>query len=165
MEYLIPEPIILFPEIVHGSVRIEMTVPNALYLDCPSCEEHSVHEVLKGKMGKKQETLEATVKCQECGHIYTTVVREQELVRVPLIISDQGSSNRTVIELESGEELTVGNELFMDENRLLVTAIDCGDRRVEHCPVEKIGTIWAKKFDKIIVKVSINKHTKTIRPS
>ena len=33
---------------------------------------------------------------------------------------------------------------------------------MEKCDIKAISTIWAKKFDKVIVKISINKHTKTI---
>ena len=141
---------------------IKMTVPNALYLDCPSCGENSVHEVLKGKMGKKQDTLEATVKCQECGHTYTTVVRETESVKVPIIVSERKESHKDEIELMEDEILSVGDEIFLGENQLLVTAIDSKGRRVQSCEPAEISTIWAKKFDKVILKISINKHTKTI---
>jgi uncharacterized Zn finger protein len=139
-----------------------MTVPNALYLDCPSCGEHAVHEVLKGKMSKKQDSMEATVKCQECGHTYATVVREPELIKVPIIVSEQGSSKKEEIELEAGELLGLNDELYLGETHLLVTGIECGSRRVEKCDTKDISTIWAKKFDKVIVKISINKHTRTI---
>lgn len=139
-----------------------MTVPNALYLDCPSCGEHSVHEVLRGKLSKKQDSMEATVKCQECGHTYSTVVREPEIIKVPIIVSELGNSKKEEIELESGELLSLGDELFLDETHLLVTGLECGERRVEKCDTKDVSTIWAKKFDKVIVKISINKHTRTI---
>lgn len=141
---------------------VDMSVPNVIYLDCPSCEEHAVHEVLKGKLGKKQETLEATVKCQECGHTYSTVVREPEVINVPIIVSALGSSKKEQIDLEAGEMISINDELFLGETHLLVTALECDGRRVEHCAVENIDTIWAKKFDKVVVKISINKHTRTI---
>jgi uncharacterized Zn finger protein len=139
-----------------------MTVPNALYLDCPSCGEHAVHEVLKGKIGKKQETMEATVRCQECGSTYSTVVREPEVVKVPIIISELGKSRKDQIELEAGEEVSVGDEVYLGEERLLVTALEREGRRIPKSEVESIDTVWAKKFDKVIVKISINKHTQTI---
>lgn len=139
-----------------------MTVPNALYLDCPSCGENAVHEVLRGRMGKKQDVLEATVKCQECGHTYSTIVRESESITVPIIISERKESVREEIELMEDEILTVGDELYLGENQLLVTSIESKGRRVESCNPADIDTIWAKKFDKVIVRVSINKHTKTI---
>ena len=139
-----------------------MTIPNALYLDCPSCGENAVHEVLRGKMGKKQDTLEATVKCQECGHTYTTVVREPESLKIPIIVSDRSESHREEIELMEDEILSVGDEIFLGESQLLVTAIESKGKRVENCEPANIDTIWAKKFDHVIVKISIHKHTQTI---
>jgi uncharacterized Zn finger protein len=139
-----------------------MSVPNALYLDCPSCGEHAVHEVLKGKVSKKQDSMEATVKCQECGHTYSTVVREPEVLKVPIIVSELGNSKKAEIELEAGELIGVNDELYLGESHLLVTALDCEGRRVDKCDTKAVSTIWAKKFDKVIVKVSINKHTRTI---
>ena len=139
-----------------------MTIPNALYLDCPSCGENAVHEVLRGKMGKKQDTLEATVKCQECGHTYTTVVREPESIKIPIIVSDRSKSHKEEIELMEDEILSVGDEIFLGESQLLVTAIESKGKRVENCEPADIDAIWAKKFDRVIVKISINKHTQTI---
>lgn len=139
-----------------------MTIPNALYLDCPSCGENAVHEVLRGKMGKKQDTLEATVKCQECGHTYTTVVREPESIKIPIIVSDRSESHKEEIELMEDEILSVGDEIFLGESQLLVTAIESKGKRVENREPADIDTIWAKKFDRVIVKISINKHTQTI---
>ncbi|WP_148285437.1 HVO_0476 family zinc finger protein [Candidatus Methanomassiliicoccus intestinalis] len=131
-------------------------------MDCPSCGENAVHEVLRGKMGKKQDTLEATVKCQECGHTYTTVVREPESLKIPIIVSDRSESHREEIELMEDEILSVGDEIFLGESQLLVTAIESKGKRVENCEPANIDTIWAKKFDHVIVKISINKHTQTI---
>ncbi len=139
-----------------------MTVPNALYLDCPSCNEHAVHEVLKGKLSKKQDSMEATVKCQECGHTYSTVVREPEMLKIPIIVSELGNSKKEEIELEAGELLSLGDELYLGETHLLVTGLECDGRRVEKCDTKNVATIWAKKFDKVVVKISINKHTRTI---
>lgn len=142
--------------------RMQMSVPNAIYLDCPNCDEHAVHEVLKGKLGKKQEVMEATVKCQECGHVYVTVVREPEQIRVPIIVSELGDSRKEQIELMSGDMVSVNDEVYLGDSHLLITAIECDGRRVEHCAVENVDTLWAKKFDKVIVKISVNKHSRTL---
>ena len=51
---------------------------------------------------------------------------------------------------------------MLGDEHLIVTAIEVGEKRVPIAQVEDIKTIWAKRFDKIIVKISVNKHTKTI---
>lgn len=141
---------------------MDMAVPNALFLECPSCGERGLHEVLKGKIGAKTEVLEATVRCQNCGHVRSELVSEPRSVRVPIIVSEFGSSSRKEIELVQEEVVAVGEELLVDDSQVVVTAIECDRRRVSMCPVKSISTIWAKKYDRVKVKVSINKVNKTI---
>jgi uncharacterized Zn finger protein len=141
---------------------MEMTVPNALFLECPSCGERCLHEVLRGRISGKKDVMETTVKCQSCGHVHSEVVSEPKPVKVPIIVSEFGKSKRSEIELESDEVLGVGEELLVGDAQVVVTSIECEDKRVDNCPVGKIGTIWAKKFDKVKVKISINKVNKTI---
>ncbi|MGD0057330.1 MAG: HVO_0476 family zinc finger protein [Methanomassiliicoccales archaeon] len=139
-----------------------MTVPNALFLECPSCGEHCLHEVLRGRIGGKKDVMETTVKCQKCGHVHSEVVSEPKAIKVPIIVSEFGKSKRSEIELGSDEVLSVEEELLVGDAQVVVTSIESEDRRVDTCPVGKIGTIWAKKFDKVRVKISINKVSKTI---
>jgi len=141
---------------------MDMTVPNALFLDCPSCGEQCLHEVLKGRISGKKETMEAVVKCQKCGNVHPEIISEPKPIKVPIIVSELDRSKRKAIELGSDEMLAVGDELMVDDLQVVVTSIEVDDRRVDTSPVGKIGTIWAKKFDKIRVKISINKVDKTI---
>ncbi|MFP4545304.1 MAG: HVO_0476 family zinc finger protein [Methanomassiliicoccales archaeon] len=143
-------------------MSIEMTVPNALYVECPSCGERTLHEVLKGRLGRKQTTMEATVQCQECGHTHSTVLREEPPKQVPVVISDQGRSRKTQVEMEPEEVLAVDDELFVGDEHVMVTSIESGDGRVEEAPVEEIDTLWTKRYDRIKVKVSVNKGHKTV---
>lgn len=139
-----------------------MTIPNALLLDCPSCGERTLHEVLRGKIGGKKEIMETTARCRECGRVHTTTVREAKPVKVPIIVSHLGKSERGEIELGPDEMLCVGDELLVGDTQAMVTSIESGDRRLEECAAGEIGTIWAKRFDKVRVRISINKGSKTI---
>ncbi|MFA5312930.1 MAG: HVO_0476 family zinc finger protein [Methanomassiliicoccales archaeon] len=139
-----------------------MTVPNALQLECHICGDLMVHEVLKGKMGRGQDVIEATVKCQECGTITNVVVREPKTLNVPVIISELGQSKRESIELAEDEEIEVEEEMFVGELPVIISAIECGGRRVPKAKASDITTLWAKRFDKIRVKVAINKVHKTL---
>jgi uncharacterized Zn finger protein len=139
-----------------------MTVPNALFLDCPTCGEKCLHEVLKGRISGKKETMEAVIKCLKCGTVHPEIISEPKPIRVPIIVSEFDKSKRKAIELGPYEMLSVGDELMVDDVQVIVTSIEVDDRRVDTCPVGEIGTIWAKKFDKVRVKISINKVDKTI---
>ncbi len=133
-----------------------MTVPNALYLDCPHCGERTLHEVLRGRMGTKG-VLEATVRCQECEHVHSTVVREQQPKEISIIISDHDVSERRTLELVPQETVAVDEEIFVDDVHVRITAIEVDqNRRVQKASVEDITTLWARRFDRLKVKVSIN---------
>jgi uncharacterized Zn finger protein len=139
-----------------------MAIPNSLYLDCPSCGEKTLHEVLKGKISKGGEVLETTVKCQECLHVHNAVVREPKSVKVAMILSDMGTTTKMEFELGEDEFVMVGDELFVGDSNVVVTAIEKGERRVDEAQANEIKTIWAKRFDKVRVKISVNKTSKTL---
>lgn len=138
-----------------------MTTPNALYIDCPNCGERTLHEVLKGRIGRKRMVMEATVRCKECGQTHPEVIKEEKPVEVPVIVSDQDKSRKERLELEHDEVLGVEDELFVGDTYVVVTAVESNGRRVRRAPAEKIETIWAKRYDKIKVKISVNKGQKT----
>ncbi|MCX6650106.1 MAG: HVO_0476 family zinc finger protein [Methanomassiliicoccales archaeon] len=139
-----------------------MSVPNAIYAECPDCGEETLHEVLKGRLGKDGDTLEGTLKCQECGRVHTAVVREAKTVKVPVIVSDQGQSRKAELELPEDDELRVEDELVLEDLPIIISSLEKGDARVNKALVKDITTIWAKRFDKVHVKISINDVHKTI---
>jgi len=139
-----------------------MNVPNAIQVECPDCGEETLHEVLKGRLGKDGNTLEGTLRCQECGRVHTAVVRETKTVMVPVIISDQGESRKTEIEIPEDEEICVEDELLLDDLPIIVSSLEKGNGRVSKAVAKDITTIWAKRFDQVHVKISINDVHKTI---
>ena len=139
-----------------------MAVPNSLYLDCPSCGEKTLHEVLKGRLSKNRDVLETTVRCQDCGHVHNAVVREPKPVKVPIVVSDMGISKRSEFEFAEDELVVVDEELFVGDANVIITAIEKGDKRVQQAPANEITSIWAKRFDKVRVKISVNKTSKTL---
>jgi len=139
-----------------------MAIPNSLYLDCPNCGEKQLHEVLRGRLAKNQDVLEATVKCQNCGHVHTAVVREPKSITVPIVVSEMGQSKRFDFEFGEEEEVSLDDELFVGDANVIVTAIEKGERRVDSAKASEIKTIWGKRFDKVRVKISVNKNQKTL---
>jgi uncharacterized Zn finger protein len=142
--------------------RDEMAIPNSLYLECPSCGEKTLHEVLKGRISKGGEVLETTVKCQECQQIHGAVVREPKSTKVPILLSDMGQTSKMDFELGEDELIVVGDEIFVGDTNVIVTAIEKGERRVTQAPAKEIKTIWAKRFDKVRVRISVNKTSRTL---
>ncbi len=139
-----------------------MAIPNSLYLDCPSCGEKTLHEVLKGRLSKGGDVLETTVRCQECQQVHGAVVREPKSAKVAIVLSDMGATKKAEFEFGEDEMVAVGDELFVGDSNVVITAIEKGERRVSQAPAKEIRTIWAKRFDKVRVKISVNKTSKTL---
>jgi uncharacterized Zn finger protein len=137
------------------------SVPNALHLECPDCGDRTVHEVLRGRMGKDQDVIDATVRCQECGKISSVVVREPKGVKVAVIVSDLGESRREELELDEEEMVSVEDEMFVGDLPVIVSSIEVGGRRVKRALPGEITTLWVKRFDKVRVKIAINKVQRT----
>ena len=140
-----------------------MDVPSAIYIECPSCGEETLHRVIKGKLGeKKQLRLEALVKCSQCGHRYNTVISEQKPVTIPLIVSEGPNSKKDTIELASAETVKSGTEYQLDRGTIKITGIETERGRVDSAKARDIATLWAKKFDRLKIRVSINKGRRTL---
>ncbi len=137
-----------------------MPVPGALYLECEPCEDITLHEVVHGKVSGKR--LELQLRCKECGTKSFQVRDEVETSRVKVVISEGGQSRRTSLDIESDEVLMVGDEMLVDGLPVQIRGIEVGtDKRVDSAQVTKIGTLWTVRFDKVVVKFSINMGQRT----
>lgn len=141
---------------------MHMTVPTSIIVECPLCKDETLHEVVSGKVGGKAETvLDSTVRCRECGHVHHVIIKAEKPVDVPVIISWVKESQRSSVALGRDEALSVGDEFMCGEIPVIVTSIEAKGARVLRAKAGNIGTIWAKKFDKVRVHFSINHQGKS----
>jgi uncharacterized Zn finger protein len=139
-----------------------MTAPSALVLACETCGEVT-HRVLKGRLTVATGTVfEGTVKCTGCGRIRKVVVRESTPVDVPLVVSWREESTRTTVPLGPDEVLSVGDRLDLPDGSVKVTSLEVADRRVERAQAKDVTTIWAVRFDRVRIKVSVNMGPRTV---
>jgi uncharacterized Zn finger protein len=139
-----------------------VAIPNSLYIECPNCGEKTLHEVLRGKISNGGDVLETTVKCQKCDTVHSVVVREPKSITLPIIVSEMDQSRKLTFEFGSDELVSVGDELFVGDANVVVTSIEKDKARVSSAVAGEITTIWAKRFDNIRVKISVNKTSKTL---
>ena len=140
-------------------------VPGEIYFECPDCDDVTTHDVLKGKMGKS--SLDATIRCQDCGLVRTTTVRFPKEVEVKLVISDGAYSLISKLLLEDDDLLKIGDEFHTDDGSLVkISALELSKgRRAKTARATEITAVWAIKFDVIDVKVSINDDRRTFSKS
>ena len=135
--------------------------PNALYLFCEECGEETLHQVLRGRVVGKKETLEATVRCPSCQRTRKETLRPEPTVEVPFIISNMGESERRFVEMGADELLRAGEDMMLPDQRIMITSLEAGDRRLAEAKAGEVDTVWAKNFDRVLVKVSVNLGRKT----
>jgi uncharacterized Zn finger protein len=126
-----------------------------MYLECETCGDITLQEVVHGKVSGKK--LQLQVRCRECGTKSEHIREEVATSMVPVVVSEGESSHRTKVEIESDDVILVGDELLVDGIPVQVRGIEIGtDRRVDSAPVKDIRTLWTVRFDKTVVKFSIN---------
>ncbi len=140
-----------------------MELPSALYIECPSCGDETLHRVIKGSIGeRKGVVVDALVKCSKCGLKHPSTIRVETFITIPVIISDLDISQKSEIELSGQETVHVGDEFQLERGMIKITAIDTNKGRVKSSIAKNVRALWAKKFDRLKLKVSINKGSKTL---
>lgn len=133
-------------------------LPGAVYVICPQCGEKTAHEMLKGRFGKKSGgVLVCTIKCSSCGHVHSDRIDIPKEIEVPLVVSDEKNSYRTFVALEEDETLEVGDKLLMEQYPVIITSIESTWKRVNRSTASEAQTIWAKRYDKVKVGISVNR--------
>lgn len=139
--------------------------PAAVTATCPSCGEDAIQTVLHGRVGEKgaEQTLDATVRCEECGHTHHLLQRTARDVEVPVVISSGAASRRTKTMLPGDDEISLEEGLIVDGLNCRITGIESKDgRRVEGASVKEIQTLWLKEFEELPIGFAINLGKKTI---
>lgn len=139
-------------------------LPQAVTAACPDCGDETPHRVLHGRMGTRGGlTLDATVQCDECGRVHHVVLREAPDVEFPVVVSTGPTSARTKLVLPGDEVVRVGDELIVDDRAVQVTGIERKDGlRRDRAVVSDVGTLWARDFESLRIRVGINLRGRTI---
>ena len=139
-----------------------MTTPTSVMVECPTCKEETLHEVLAGRVsGKNASVLDSTLRCRACGQVHHVILKSEKPVSVPVVVSWLTESDRTSIVLGPEEVVSVDDEIMCGELPVLVTSVESDGARVKLAKAKDIDTIWGKRFDKVKVPFSINHHGKT----
>lgn len=139
-----------------------MDLPTTLFIECPNCNDETLHNILKSK-GKKH-IYNITCKCSICEQIHLTTLELPKTIELVINISYGEKTLRKKVKFDTDEELFVGDEIIVDEIPVMITLIET-DKRVQNAITNEIKTICAKKYDKLKIKVSINRADKTTSKS
>jgi uncharacterized Zn finger protein len=122
---------------------------------CPSCSPDipTAHEVLS-------EGGQWTVRCTECGHVHKTTVDDRTVER-DVVVSQDGDSFTTTVEIPPKEPLEVGDEFVAESNEgvfvVRVTSLEVGnEERTETAPAKAIETVWTRDVGNVAVSVTVH---------
>ena len=135
---------------------VKRDMPEAIYIQCPDCDDLIEHEILKGRMGN--DNITGTFRCVDCGRVFSDTIRIPRILNVKVLFSDGDRTETTETQLESNELVSVEDEFYMDDGRrVCVTFIDVATgERVRRAQADKIVRLGVKQFDVLSVKVSVN---------
>ncbi|MCD6383637.1 MAG: hypothetical protein J7L88_04175 [Thermoplasmata archaeon] len=135
---------------------------SSIILYCPSCAAETPHRILKGRFPRAGGTFTATVSCEQCGFTHQEEITIPKDVTLRLNVSFEERTERGEVVFPEDEILRVGEEIYQGEHTLLIKALELKDgRRVKRAQASEIMTVWAVNYDKVPVKVSINRGART----
>ncbi|MFB6284407.1 MAG: HVO_0476 family zinc finger protein [Halobacteria archaeon] len=129
-------------------------------VECPSCSFRQPHEVLKSNG-------DATVKCEECGHVHKVHVTSEREVERRVIVSQGDESFSAMVPMNASEKLNVGDEFVVDCDEGIfgveLTSIEvdsgCGTEndRIERAEADDVETVWTRVVDNVEVPVTLHR--------
>ncbi|MCL4326324.1 MAG: hypothetical protein M1481_05860 [Candidatus Thermoplasmatota archaeon] len=131
-------------------------------LYCEICKKETMHNILEKKVYKK--SIKLKVKCLTCRTVneHTENSEGRHKKDVKLIISYRDISNIENSKLDNGSTYSVGDVLTLNEKTIKIIKIDTiNNRHVRYAKGSDIHTLWTLNYDKIPVKVSINRNRVT----
>ncbi len=129
-------------------------------LVCPNCGKAVEQEILSSKTIKNG--IEYLLRCTNCGYTYKKIVEDKKVINLKVIWSDRDISEVKHLSMFEDDVISVGDEINISDVNSLVTAIDSHGKRVRKAKVKDIDTLWAKRFDRVYVKISINRGERTV---
>ncbi len=125
---------------------------------CPVCGIETDHSTIKSGQEK-------LVRCTGCGEVHSLQKERERAGDIRIIVNKEGISMPYHIRLPLNEELQVGNELLVDDERqdvvmTQITSIET-DHRVNAAIACEVKTVWARAIDNVTVKVAVFRNGKT----
>lgn len=122
--------------------------------DCGRCGHLTEHEVLRRV--PKGEGEDVRVRCVDCNKVQTLYLRPGKPITVNAILSDGPESFKTRIDADDDELIRLDDVFEFDEILYRVTRLDDSDSRpAQRRTASEIGTLWAVRCDRAIVRLTM----------
>ncbi|MDR2831283.1 MAG: hypothetical protein LBB45_09715 [Methanobrevibacter sp.] len=118
-------------------------------MECPVCSSKDI-KILKSKTisSKTNEINEFLLDCTCCNHVFKKSTTLEKPKPFRLIISENGNSKRTNINIYPDDELSSGDILISDLGKSEVRSLELkSGKRVKFSIAKNVNTIWASSID------------------
>jgi uncharacterized Zn finger protein len=127
---------------------------------CYTCGRKEDHEVLSRTRGMR-------VRCRTCGTVQDIAPeKERPPLMLKAIVSAEGSSRVCSIELSPDETAGIGDRHVAacgdDYVGVEITGIERGPQRVRKARARDITTLWTRKIEQVLVRVSVHNRKSTV---
>ncbi len=129
-------------------------------LICPNCGKETEHKILSSRV--MENGIEYILQCPNCGYTYKKYIENEKMKDLKVVWSWRGNSEIKRVSMFENDIINVGDEIKIAGINSKITAIDSGGKRVNKARAGDIDIIWAKRFDKVVVKISVNRGNKTL---
>lgn len=123
---------------------------------CPGCSPDvpTGHEVLS-------QGGHATVRCTDCGHVHKTRIGAPATVERRVVVSQEGESLETVVDVPAEEPLAVGEEFAVETDDAVmtvrITSLQVGDeQRTDSAPAGSVRTVWTRAVGNVAVDLTLH---------
>lgn len=131
---------------------------NEIEIKCPNCSpaDETWHEILKPGQSP-------VAKCMDCGHVHSYRIPRVKMKTVKVIVSQMEDSVVMQTLLPEDERFFIDDELVVEDVNtgdvvpIIITVLECGDKRKPSAPVKDIDTIWGRAIDEVTVKIGIQR--------
>ncbi|MCL2141732.1 MAG: hypothetical protein FWH46_02470 [Methanimicrococcus sp.] len=129
---------------------------NEIEIVCPSCspKDETWHEVLKGGQSP-------VAKCMDCGNVHSYRIPRVKMKTIKVIVSQMDNSYAMQMLLNEKERFFIDDELIVDDITtgdavpIMITVMECGDKRKPSAVVKDIDVIWGRAIDEVTVKIAL----------
>ncbi len=123
-------------------------------LFCPSCSSETEHTALREK--EAGGGVDLLVRCSECNHVHTVILRPRKLVKIGMTLSDGRTSSFESIDSDDDEEIRVGDTFEHGGFEWTVTRLEGQDARsMKKMVAGSIRRGWAIRVDRVIIPLTM----------
>jgi uncharacterized Zn finger protein len=132
-----------------------------IYYFCEVCDDTTLHRIFARKTSVKK--LSAKAQCIKCKSVRKVLV-DRRHITLPVVVSIFEKSIRKSVKFDATSKISVRDRFYIDDELVEVTCLDLKSGiRIKKggASADEITTIWAKIYDKILLKISVASSKKT----